>query len=563
MTPQAYDTLSADARDGLCADTRMKSAAGDVPLEMRSERATHGLWLMANGMLRKLGPMLVVLAALGVAAIPVACRQRDQPSAQPAPSASASSLQPAMLSASSSASAVASASSSATVDAGPVIGDESIYAISIQTYVRAVAARGARALGYVRVGGSVRRSTEPVGTDGCKDGWYAVEPEGAICNGPDATLKADARILAYAAPGPARGQPMPYQYARVKGKVPHYYARMPSKQDRRRIEGGDVEGVIAGAFASPDPNLGLLGEPREIPPGLLDEERIPRPPGTAPRLRFKFHTGRAEPNTRLALMSWFEHDKRRWAITSQLDMIALDRVRIMKPPTFHGFEIGEEEGLPVAFVRVQAASGYRFDEEGKLTETVRLTHRQGLLLTGQQKKHNKSNLLETRDGLWVPDSMLQVIEKRETPTFVKKDTLRWIDISVKEQTMVAYRGEKPVYATLVSTGSGAMGDPETTHATPRGLFAIFSKHVSTKMSGDEIGAEYLIDDVPYVQYFHKGYALHGAFWHDNFGRVQSHGCVNLAPADAAWLFEFTGPEVPKGWHGVYVKAGGTPVLIRP
>jgi lipoprotein-anchoring transpeptidase ErfK/SrfK len=384
-----------------------------------------------------------------------------------------------------------------------------------------------------------------------------------MCNGPDATLDEAAKILLYARPGPKRGEPMPYAVAYVRDKVPYYYARLPEKKDRMRIEGGDVEGSIASAYVSPDPHLGLLGPPRELPQELLEGARIPRPLGAAPRLRYTFHTGRAEPRTRLALMSWFEHDKRRWTITSQLDLVAIDRLRIIDPPSFHGVEIAEDQSLPVGFVKHQSAVGQRFDEEGKAIETVRLTHRQGLHLTGEKKTHAGKTLLASHEGIWVQENVLTLVEPREIPSFVKNDTLRWLDISIHSQTLVAYRGKKPVYATLVSTGSGGMGDPETTHSTPRGLFAIFSKHVSTKMSGDELGAEYQIDDVPYVQYFHRGYALHAAFWHNNFGRVQSHGCVNLAPTDAAWVFEFTGPEVPEGWHGRYVKSGGTPVLIRP
>jgi hypothetical protein len=56
--------------------------------------------------------------------------------------------------------------------------------------------------------------------------------------------------------------------------------------------------------------------------------------------------------------------------------------------------------------------------------------------------------------------------------------------------------------------------------------------------------------VPYVQYFEGSYALHGAFWHDNFGRQQSHGCVNLAPLDAKRLFFWADPQIPKGWYGM-------------
>jgi hypothetical protein len=51
-------------------------------------------------------------------------------------------------------------------------------------------------------------------------------------------------------------------------------------------------------------------------------------------------------------------------------------------------------------------------------------------------------------------------------------------------------------------------------------------------------------------YFSLAIALHGAFWHGRFGQVRSHGCVNLAPADARWLFFWVRPELPEGWHGV-------------
>jgi hypothetical protein len=57
-------------------------------------------------------------------------------------------------------------------------------------------------------------------------------------------------------------------------------------------------------------------------------------------------------------------------------------------------------------------------------------------------------------------------------------------------------------------------------------------------------------DVPFVQNIVKPYALHGAYWHENWGNPQSAGCINLAPVDAKWLFDFSEPEVPKGWHAV-------------
>jgi lipoprotein-anchoring transpeptidase ErfK/SrfK len=94
---------------------------------------------------------------------------------------------------------------------------------------------------------------------------------------------------------------------------------------------------------------------------------------------------------------------------------------------------------------------------------------------------------------------------------------------------------------------------------------IYQKEVSATMDGDlEATADsYALRDVPFVQYFHQGYALHGAYWHDEFGKMRSHGCVNLAPADAAWLFEWTDPAVPADWHGVLNKERGTVVVVRP
>jgi hypothetical protein len=438
-----------------------------------------------------------------------------------------------------------------------------LYSTAIETYVRALAANGGRVLGYLRVGANVRRSDEPVTTEGCKGGWFAIEPRGFVCANDAATLDDKANMVALAQPLPARGEPMPFAYARVKSPAPHYYFKIPSKQDMRKVEGGEFQQRIDRALHLPDPNLDVLGPAIEVPPTLAQGGRLPRPIGTAPRLRFWVHTGRADPNTRVAIASHFVSEGRHYAITSQLDLLPLDRLTLIKPPSFHGVELKEGQSLPVAFVRGKAATGYKADDAGHLTQPVALGSKQGMILTGQQRSEKGGTLLETTEGAWVPSSALIQLEPRKNiPSFVKHDDQRWLDIDIRSQSLVAYHGKKPVYATLVSTGTGFLGDPETTHATPRGVFTIFSKHVSTRMSGDELGAEYQIDDVPYVQYFHKSYAIHGAFWHDSFGQIHSHGCVNLAPADAAWIFEFTTPELPKGWHGAHAHAGGTTVFIH-
>lgn len=69
--------------------------------------------------------------------------------------------------------------------------------------------------------------------------------------------------------------------------------------------------------------------------------------------------------------------------------------------------------------------------------------------------------------------------------------------------------------------------------------------------------------MPYVQYFEGGYAIHGAYWHDGFGRPKSHGCINLAPEDARRLFFWTDPQVPSGWHGARKALTGTIIFVHP
>jgi lipoprotein-anchoring transpeptidase ErfK/SrfK len=127
---------------------------------------------------------------------------------------------------------------------------------------------------------------------------------------------------------------------------------------------------------------------------------------------------------------------------------------------------------------------------------------------------------------------------------------RWIDVDLASQTLVAYQGAAPAFATIVSTGKGKQGTPL---ATPKGVFHIWVKLLTSDMDNleDENAARYYrMESVPWVQYFSKGVGLHGAFWHRSFGQVRSHGCVNLSPLDAQHLFWWTSPHLPAGWTAV-------------
>jgi lipoprotein-anchoring transpeptidase ErfK/SrfK len=138
-------------------------------------------------------------------------------------------------------------------------------------------------------------------------------------------------------------------------------------------------------------------------------------------------------------------------------------------------------------------------------------------------------------------------------------------VNLTTQTLVAFEGDKPVYVTLVSTGKKNKEEPEKDHATPTGSFRIREKHIAATMDGDVASdGPYSIEDVPWIMYFKGSYALHGAFWHSNFGREKSHGCVNLSPEDARQLFGWTEPQLPETWHGVLAteQKPGTRVVVH-
>lgn len=139
---------------------------------------------------------------------------------------------------------------------------------------------------------------------------------------------------------------------------------------------------------------------------------------------------------------------------------------------------------------------------------------------------------------------------------------RWLDVDLARQTLVAYQGETPLFATLVSTGRGPRGSEAS---TPSGTFRIWVKLRDSDMDNiDDAGAHenYAIAAVPWVMYFEKGYGLHGAFWHQRFGEVKSHGCVNLSPSDAEQLFHWTGPRVYPGWSAALPSPHDRGTLVR-
>jgi hypothetical protein len=417
--------------------------------------------------------------------------------------------------------------------------------------------------GYLRFGAVVDAKGPPILNDGCAGGWYRVNPRGFVCVGKGATLDLSNPVATQANVRPVRGASLPYLYALSRDKSPFLYFRLPTLAQMQRAEGKEV---MARALAWRErirstPLEALLGEPGPPPEFMNAAAPVEKPYGVEQRLRYEAHSGQANPDSGFAIKATFVHENRWFGLTTEHDVLPLDRVEVVVPSSFRGVALERDAPLDIGFVQSRFAPRYEPSPSGELVEHGVFEYRTGLTLTGRSRV---GGLVEAQADAWVAASVLRRIEQRKGFPSVATGDRKWIDISIRDQSLVAYEGTRPVFATLVSTGRGELADPEKTEATVRGTFMVYFKTVSSTMDGDEDKSDsYALQDVPFVQYFHKGYALHGAYWHDEFGKVRSHGCVNLSPEDAGWLFEWTDPQVPEGWHAVLNKERGTVVYIHP
>lgn len=432
-----------------------------------------------------------------------------------------------------------------------------------ETWVYAAPAFKSRKLGYLRAGAVVSRDEKPAGYGSCEQGWYRIAPRGFVCVGQAASLNVDHVVADLAKRRPDRRAGLPYAYGMSKFPTPPLYLKLPTQAEQRSVEGDLGKHLARQVKKAADAAAPAAPELDPVPGQLLYGRIVPSltPNHHGPGA---LYAGRAVPKSGFAMVSKFEWEGRQWGLTTDFHIVPLDRMRMLAPSSFHGVELGET-GLPAAFVRAKTARFYKRDAKtGGLSDDGAVAYREGITLTGKVERIDRGAYFETRDGRFVHanDNVVRLDPPKEWPSFANEGK-KWIDISILKQSLVAYEGQKPVYATLVSTGADGLGDPKETHSTVRGAFLVHTKHVAVTMDSDEADDRFDLRDVPYVQYFHEGYALHAAYWHDDFGRPRSHGCVNLHPTDAAWLFGWTTPDVPEGWHSAMSLKSGTVVYIHP
>lgn len=506
-----------------------------------------------------------------------------------------------------------------------------LAATGMHTPVLAAPSMTAKKLGYIRLGAVVPRSEVSYGTDGCPGGWYGVAPQGFVCVGKYATLDSDAPLVRAASVRPDLGKPLPYSYGFMRSVSP-LYLRVPSRAEQEKQEykihnhfrwfanHKDEQTVTRGAndFAHelmPDaaqvppsdqtPDGILLGGKtnEDAPPFWIENgnRSIPNVTGFDVQPE-SFFANRIKRHTGVSFVGTFDAgpnlDHRRFAVTVDLRLLPIDKVKPETASAFHGVELTGELNLPVAFARpcpprvrtdpLRACRRVFREENGRMkmdADNV-LPSRAFLRLTGTRKVVNDVPYYETKAGYWVRQKDVGIaLTPHRWPGAAERGE-KWIEVSIEDETLVLWEGKKPVFVTLVSAGQDGLGDPKTTKSTIRGFFRLKSKHITATMDSNERSAQsggappspsagesataddqhdtsFELRDVPYVQYFHEGYALHSAYWHDRFGMPRSHGCINLAPIDAMRVFRFTEPPIPEGWHGIQIEPNkGTVVIVR-
>jgi lipoprotein-anchoring transpeptidase ErfK/SrfK len=422
-------------------------------------------------------------------------------------------------------------------------------------------------LGYLRKGEHVIAKPGMITKANCAEGWYELAPpaRGFIC-GKFATTDAHHKELKWAPHTPYMDRNLPYEYGLNLTPGTPLYRRIPLKSERR-----DNEKTLAiGKGHKASDIAKKLQENGEAVPAYLKDS------GNAkPSVSFNDLKGESELVAQRMLKGFYLSLDRKvdarsglfWHTTTGF-LAPKDHLIVHEAKTeFDGVVLDgadEKRKLPLAFVVGTKARTCTVDTDNKeVTRGDKIDRFTILGLTGKRQAVADRVYHETDKGFWVRDIDVAIVTLPKIPSDVANGE-RWIDVDIGSQALVAFEGQKPVYATIVSTGRRS-SEPEKDHTTVTGTFRIREKHVSTTMDDDGASdGTYRIEDVPWVMYFEKSFALHGAFWHSSFGRERSHGCVNLTPHDARHLFAWAGPSLPEGWHGVRAtkENPGTRVVVH-
>lgn len=421
-------------------------------------------------------------------------------------------------------------------------------------------------IGLVRAGQSVPlASAAPLTRDpqgrplpSCDGGWYAVVPRGYACLGESSTLDAhDARAVAAREVLPDVARPIPFDVGVAVGSP--QYMRIPTDAEQHAKETG-LDAYLKG-----------LGSASPLDP--IDLSRAGHGPSDAYRDLLSFLkpplTGdKAFAGRRIAWAREFDANGRTWLETPELGLIPKDKVKTTVSSPLDGIDLRArpDMALPLAYtieelpqleLRSPALPG-----RSTLKETGATYARHAFIpIEGERMYVGGRAYWKTRDGFYVNAWKTNTFTKRTRLPYTVPKSGKWVDVKVLGGALVAYEGTEPVYVAAISPGRDGVTVRPRSHTTLPGLYQVQWKLYTADMRGREGATEWAVDEVPFVAYFYESLALHGAYWHDEFGRPRSHGCVNLSPKSAQWLFQWMDPEVPRGWYAVAGFGKGVPITV--
>ncbi len=427
--------------------------------------------------------------------------------------------------------------------------------------------RNARVIGYMRRGATFR-AQGPERAPGCSGGYYAIPGAGYVCRGAGFMIGETPQSFEPSPAPPALADALPYAYARtLRDDVPQYW-KAPTREEE--LEGSRIIGRMREEQEAAEKEDAATAA--DLPPEetltRADAVDAPPPPGQRALGETANTTAGLPAFFRMRMLKGFVVSVDRAELVTNASFFRTVRGGFVRSddlvpatlPRMRGVVLGDSWQLPVAFVFRGGARRYEQSSADSPVRDVGTFDRHTPFVVTNERlvRGNKIYVGGEVGGrsTVAREPAVRVARLVARPSGVPSRA-KWIHVSLSSQTLVAYDGDLPVFVTLVSSGKEGF-------ETPTGVFSIQSKHVSTTMD-DEGAADgaYSIEDVPWTMYFSGNFALHGAFWHDTFGSVRSHGCVNLAPADARWLFQWSTPILPQSWHGVFSDRAraGTYVVI--
>jgi lipoprotein-anchoring transpeptidase ErfK/SrfK len=190
-------------------------------------------------------------------------------------------------------------------------------------------------------------------------------------------------------------------------------------------------------------------------------------------------------------------------------------IRLPRGVTFRfGWVLAETHSVNAAGTPIQTYIRYQI-----VHEVQAVTEKPGYIAVGANE--------------WLPDESVALVSPG-LPVEVGPNTCRFIYANLNTQTLSVFDNCKLVFATLISSGKNSW--------TFEGQFTILNKDAEYRtLTPPAVStSKFYIEGVPYFMAYSGDFGFHGAYWHDAFGIPASHGCINLSPADARWLYDWAG-----------------------